>query len=368
MRIKQTLLTVAVAALGLAACSKEDSAGRPGDTQPKSVTITLANVEPEVRAPGSAITPDSKVNLKNYYVFFSDGTNLHKAKQENGTDDAVQFIDNPSGNLTQTFHFLPAEVNEVIVIGNITETDYKDITTRADLDKILNLADEQDAADLTLYGTDNRLTPADTDDHGGNLYTAEVNLLPRIARIEVEKFGCTFQDPATYSQFVLNHMALNNYHTQLKGLSNTVQGTVNHAPVDEGTVWPFLSDLTENHASEWHHDDNLNITLTAQNGQTVTDATKYLAYHFFPNKGTMPELVLSLTGTKSGVTEPLYLKTEGFKENGTASITEFQPGHIYKVDFTFDEATSLSNPQKCVQVTVTVAQWKVHTVTPDFGD
>ena len=364
MKMKQTMLWAAIVSLGLAACSKDDSAGQPGDTAPKSVTITLSNVTPEARGTGSAITDNTPVNLKNYYVFFSDGINLHKAKQANGTDDAVQFISNASGNLTQTFHFLPAEVNEVIVIGNVTEADYSSITTRADLDKVLALDDEQDHEDLTLYGTDNSLTlstSAATDDPNHNLYTAEVNLLPRIARIEVEQFGCTFGDPATYSQFTLNKMALNCYYTQLKGLSNTVQGNLNHASVTDATVWPFLNGLT----SGWHNDD-LNITLTAQNGQTITDKSKYLIYHFFPST-QQPELVLGLTGTKGGVNEPLYLKTEGFLESGSP-VASFQPGHIYKVNFTFDEESDLSNPQKCVKVTVTVAQWEVHPVTPDFGN
>ncbi len=366
MKIKQMSLALAALTMGLASCSKNDSAGNPGDNAPKSVTITLANVTPEVRAGGSAINDGTAVTLGNYYVFFSDGTNLYPAKQENGTDPADQYIDVASGNLSQTFHFLPADVTKVIVIGNVTEGDYSSAATEADLDKLLSLADEQDASSLTLYGFDDALTQSSTDSHGGNLYTAEVNLLPRIARIEVAQFGCTFQSPATYSSFTLNHMAINNYHTQLKGFTNAASGSVNHAPVTEGTVWPFLSDLTTNHAGEWHHDDNLGITLTARDGQTVIDNSKYLVYHFFPSD--QPELILSLTGTKGGASEPLYLKAEGFNDEGGSPISQFQAGHIYKVNFTFDESTDLSNPQKCVSVTVTQAQWQVHTVTPDFGN
>ena len=61
----------------------------------------------------------------------------------------------------------------------------------------------------------------------------------------------------------------------------------------------------------------------------------------------------------------LTLKVVGL--NGAAGDYAFEKGKIYKLDLTFTEGDVKDQDQLCVEVTVTIAEWTVNTVTPVFG-
>lgn len=135
MKVKSFLLTALAASMTFVACDNNDNEMGQLDNTPKSVSINLSNVI-STRGAGQAIKDDSKVSLADLQVFFTNGTTLYKGKTVSGTE-AVHYF-STKGDFDsrddRVFHFLPAEVNKVIVVGNngskITEA-----TTYADLQK-----------------------------------------------------------------------------------------------------------------------------------------------------------------------------------------------------------------------------------------
>ena len=109
------LVLVALVALGAVACEKSDKG--IDDQSPKSVTINLANVQVGSRSMGTPLTKEDQVVLNRFQVFFTDGTTLYLGKKANG-DEADHYFATAQGNLSpETFHFLPVNVNKVIVVG-----------------------------------------------------------------------------------------------------------------------------------------------------------------------------------------------------------------------------------------------------------
>lgn len=83
MKFSNLILAASIVAMTFASCNKEDEAGT-GDNSLKSVTISLANVLPGTRSAipdGEGDLSETEINLINYQVFFSDGTNLYRGKK-----------------------------------------------------------------------------------------------------------------------------------------------------------------------------------------------------------------------------------------------------------------------------------------------
>lgn len=350
MKIKSIVLMALAASMACVACDKEGT-GTGQSGAPKSVNIKLANVVTKTRsAGGSQIAPGSPVTLSSYQIFFSDGTTLYTAKDANNQSDADQYIDSndlQEGVLPTTgnYHFLPAAVNKVIVIGNHTELN---VTTEAELNIALAIADEQDADNLTLYAT-SALTPASPEHEDGNpLYTAELELAPRIARLFVKSFTCTFDTPS-YTEVKIEKMAMNNYY-KANTLASQETSDLENTVLNNSTVWDWFSSLTPG-----FHNDDLSITLTSAAPSATTD----LYYHFFPGSAE-PQLVVRAQGDDT----PLFLATARFK-NASGEPVVWKAGTIYEMDFAF-KVTDFDQPDKCVDITVTPVKWVVETITPEF--
>lgn len=361
MKITNLMLVALAASMTFVACSKDDGAPA-GQGTPKSVTIKLANVvTPSRSAGGEQIVAGKAVTLTKYQVFFSDGTNLYPAKEIDNQTAARQYFDNTTGAVPTegNFHFLPAAVNEVIVIGNHGEIQ---ATTKAQLDLELSIADEQDANNLTLYASSTLTLVNKTEDDNQNhpkdnlLYEANLSLAPTIARLYVK--GFTYKEDRTgnrkYSELKLEKLALNNYYTTNTLVSKTTSGLTNE-PLNNSTVWDWFAGL----ATGFHNDALTKYTLTP----TAPFATSDLYYHIFAGKE--PQLALRLTGDGT----PLYLATSSFKtkdeDGGAPAPVEWKAGTVYEIEFNFSD-TDFDQPDKCIDITVTPVNWVVVAVTPEF--
>lgn len=221
MKITNLMLVALAASMTFVACSKDDGAPA-GQGTPKSVTIKLANVvTPSRSAGGEPIGAGEAVTLTKYQVFFSDGTNLYTAKEVDNQTPAVQYFDNTTEAVPSevNFHFLPAAVNEVIVIGNHGRID---ATTKAELDLALSIENEQDEDNLTLYASSTLTLVNKTEDDNQNhpkdnlLYEANLSLAPTIARLYIKSFTYNAEKGTgnrKYSELKLEKLALNNYYT-----------------------------------------------------------------------------------------------------------------------------------------------------------
>lgn len=348
MKIRNLMLVALAASMTFVACSKDDGVPAEQGT-PKSVTINLANVvTPSRSTDGALITDGQAVTLTKYQVFFSDGTDLYPAKEANNQDAAEQYFVTPAdGALATTgnFHFLPAKVNKVIVIGNHEKIN---ATTEAELNIALAIAQEQNADELTLYA-ESGLTPK-TPVHKDNnpLYEANLTLAPTIARLYIKNFSCTFSGTPEYTSLKLQKLALNNYYTTNTLASETVGGLTNTTLTD-ANVWDWFANLQAG-----FHNDNLDIPLSST---SATAPSGGLYYHIFP--GVEPQLVLRAEGDGT----PLYLATKSFK-SGDAPVV-WEAGKIYEMDFAF-KATDFDQPDKCIDITVKPVNWVVVPVSPEF--
>lgn len=356
MKIKKIALLALAASTLFVACNNDENGNPVSPEQaPKSVTIKLANVVTKTRNAGGDIIPaGTAVALSSYQIFFSDGTSLYQAKTADNQTPADQYIDVNDlveGTLPDelSFHFLPAAVNKVIVIGNREELS---VMTEAELDLALNLADEQNVEDLTLYAT-SQLT-SKTPEHADQnpLYKANLTLAPTIARLYIKSFTCTFSGTPGYSSVSLKKMALNNYYTTNTLATNNLDGLTKQT-ISESTVWNWFAGLTPGFSN-----DDLSITLTPGDGTNT--ATSDLYYHFFPSAGTVPQLVVRAEGDGT----PLYLATVNITQAGGTPV-EWKAGTIYEMDFAFD-VEDFDQPQKCIDVTVNPVDWVVVPVIPEF--
>lgn len=366
-----------LAGMAFAACSSEDEVAGV-DQSPKSVTISLANVMPATRNADAPIADATDVALADLQVFFTDGTNLYKGKTTEGTE-----ADHYFANLTEfnaatrdaVFHFLPAGVNKVIVVGN-KGAEWTGVTTYAGLVETLEIANEQNDQDLYLYG-ESGLTLDDEDTEGHPLYKAAVTLEPRVSRIEVSAFEyLALNGQRKYSEIVIDQVMLNNYYTKANS-QNSDASTVKKETISAGTVFGILNDatgwLTDKFVST-PADGKLDVvTLNAASTYKKVYATTgnpvplRPAYHFFPDASDIattghPQLIVKLIGTlaEGGTKVPLYLATSTFTPAVTSDVAK-----IYVMNFQFDD-NDLEDPEKCVEVTVGVKSWDVVAVTPEF--
>lgn len=370
MKIKSMMLAALTASMTFVACNNDDSGDFLPDQAPKSVTIKLPNIQPEPsRATGNAIQGSSKVELSNFKVFFVDASgNEVTVPQYNSQDQKVFFqntdgdwatVTTPSNELT--FHFLPSNTSKVVVVGNIGDVAYSTLATRVD-----NVPNDAPAhPSYPLYG-ESALTISGAVDVGGhnNVYQASVTLTPRVSRFEI--YGFEYAGSA-YTSVTLKKIALNNYYTQSEFVSKNPSGSPVYEDVSASTAWDWIEQsaapwadaltLTLN-AGEKKFVDGTAISDPAEDGEGATNIVTYGLAHISDAQQN-PELLLALTGTNGATETPLYLRGKFTNESA------FESGKIYRVLYSFNDS-NLEQPERCVELTVSVSQWTVVPVTPEF--
>lgn len=386
------MLGMAVAAVSLAACNKEDIT--PSVEQGnKSVTLSLANVL-QTKSASNKVAAD-EIQLNSFQVFFSDGTTLYSPKNVDGKGTATTRFTQQEADGLYEFHFLPKAVNQVIVVGNMAELD---VTTHAALlaaVKDLTVGGEQNPANVRLMGIDTSLEAGKTEhvaDNNTGINTgiqhpdpyvhADVNLSPAVARFEITGFEYALKTGAekrNYTTMTVDNLSIRNYYTKAE---------VNFANVpttDAADLLNFGGALTKDNvyvnyfnvlgAGWWL--DKVGTTLDSdayaavvEIPETETEPAKdCYAYNVFP--GALPQFLMQLTGAEGGVESPLYLMTSALKvknaNNEMVALTaeDITAGNVYRMAMKFDDS-NLQNPEKCIEVSITVDEWVVVAVTPEF--
>lgn len=383
MKIRNLMLVALAASMTFVACSKDDgTTGVPEDTQLKSVTVKLPNIsKADTRATGDAIA--AKVSLKNYKVFFLNAAGeVQTVPQYEGKPQQVYFSSDAADSWKVgevTYHFLPAATAKVVVVGNMGDVVYADVDGAGDaaLDVLNDTPgtepDQYIHPDYPLYGTsDLTLKEGEDDAHHANVYTASVTLAPRVARFEIYGFQYTAADGGVgnnaFEKVELDHIALSNYYTKYDFVSMNPSGTVTTAPSEAALVWDWINRVD---GGSWNNELTLELNAGEAkfvNGTTIMDpdedgegATGIVTYGLtnVTSATNNPELLLSFYGVKGSVKTPLYLR-------GKFTTSEpFAAGKIYRVLFPIEDG-SWEEPERCVELTVDVAQWVVVPVTPEF--
>ena len=388
MRLSKLMLGMAVAAVSFAACNKEDIT--PSVEQGnKSVTLSLANVL-QTKSASNKVAAD-EIKLNSFQVFFSDGTTLYSPKTVDGKGTATTRFTQQEEDGLYEFHFLPKAVNQVIVVGNMAQLD---VTTNAALlaaVKDLTVGGEQNPANVRLMGIDTVLEPEeDPTHHAGKdnstanphpdpYVRADVNLAPAVARFEITGFEYALKTGAekrNYTTMTVDNLSIRNYYTKAE---------VNFANVpttDEADLLNFGGALTKDNVYVDYFNkledkpvwwlDKVGTTLDADAYASVVAIPKTetepakdcYAYNVFP--GALPQFLMQLTGAEGGVESPLYLMTSALKVDGVALAAEdITAGNVYRMAMKFDD-NNLQNPEKCIEVSITVDEWVVVAVTPEF--
>lgn len=356
--MKNFFMTLAMVAMVATSCSKDDTPQNDYSAPQKSVQFSLENVI-NTRSLDDMISA-SKVTLNDCQVFFvgADGS-LYIGKNSDATADAEHYFTSAPTE-TLSFHFLPAAVEKVVVVGN-----YGSEINPANLNAIKAIATEaaaqQNDENLLVYGEATLV--ASTDDGHGNTYLAEVSVKPLVSRIEIGGFVCEFSEVPLYDQVDITMTALNNYYSNA-----TIGGTLSNyssTAISSSSAYPFFNDTT---APAYSKDELTNVSLTPSSNAVDFAQQEYIVYHTFA--GDIPQLVVRIAGYKDGIESPLYLATSAFYD-GATKIEEFEAGKVYRMKFNGEnrfafEDTDLNQPEKCVQVTIEAAEWVIVNVTPEF--
>lgn len=351
-------LFVAVLAIAaLAACNKEE-ADLVLDSSKKSVTISVANLSSDTRyetTPSNdagedlVCATDATLN-----VIFTDASKnkVTAVLLNSGVYDATA--------KTYTFHQLPESVKGFFVVGSRAKAlDYASVSAAEAAWK----ADQQGAEwdDVVVYG----LCEDWANDNGATcqvegkeylLYTGSVKVAPYKARIEISAINCddlgdrnrdyidgtTELDLTTvgYEKATVTKMGIKDTLTELTNLGTmTADPAVKALYPATGKVWSWNVDP----AAVADYLVYLDVTVDAEPFYSVVNAERHI----------QAEKYAATEADLEGV-------VDGY-------ITEFLSGHVYKMTVPFSEKDlDDSSSLICVEVSVEIADWVVHTITPEF--
>lgn len=403
MKLSKLMLSAAVAALALVSCNKQGTTPEPSKTL-KSVEINIENLVTKGAAE-SAITEGTAVKLNNLKIYLVDanGTFL-KGKTADGTADAQDYFSTAEDvtaatSGTVSFHYVDRAVTHVIAVGNMGETTFDN---EAALNAyMLNIDAQQLQGDLKLYSKEQLTGPDGT--HGNDswtedgktatqenqVYKADLTLMPRIARFEVDGFRVKFTEdnPETpevetpiYNNITITQLAFTNYQPQTTLYALAPSGDVVNAVADytnETAVYQWFVDHLNGGtaaAPAWSYYVDatpLSFDAPAAGGEVAKDFTVKQAFHFFP--GTqVPTFLVHLTA--DGV--PAFLYTKKINLEGEAmEAADFKAGYVYRMSAASEEGEDgsilvdekvIDPMDRCLDITVSVEKWVVELVTPEF--
>lgn len=352
------LMIAALAISAMVACSKDDSADAVLESSKKSVVINITNTAPATRAiTDTAVGASSLASTKaEDLVFgFCDGAgNLVVAKTIN---DAVLT------NGSYVFHALDQHISQVYVIANGTPK-----FTKANAPRNINeahtawerLQTDAEWKDIIVFGHDEAEHAKNADGSDAwcevgtdqfPLYEATVEVKPCHARMEVKNIECS--DLGTHPNKGFDKITLKNlvFAGMTQDLGNVqLDATANPKKTSYSLAAPKVW--------SWNIKEQVITDLTLN--LTVDEGTDW----DFP-AGTEARTV-NVINYKAPAG---YAKTENVWASGdnAGCLKKFLPGEIYVLDLNFKEENIHTDADMlCVDVNVTIANWVIVPVTPEF--
>ena len=378
------MLTACVAVATLASCEKEDIVPQVQNTRMKSVEVSLKNAVVTRGAAGDKIQANDPITVNNLKIFLTDAAgNLYDdAKTEDGAQAAKYYWTKEelaNGIPEAKFHYVDPNCTKVVAVANCGDIDYADLAS-------INIDDEQNAKELSLYAFDDILEEvgqhSDVNKDGttylSNAYKAQLMLKPRISRLEVDGFRVQFnpQNPK-YETIKVLDLAFQNYYPTTELATGVVSGNlVNHMPdlANQTSVYNWFNDNTKQAAWYWDSFASLSDITKENPAADIKDAEGKkapLAYHFFPADDA-PVIVIRLVADG----QPAYLYSKKFKQSNGTDITSFKEGKIYRMVAAGEDPGSdgaipidekdIDPMDRCLDITVTVQNWTVDLVFPEF--
>ena len=384
MKTFRIMCAAVVAAMSLASCQKEQEQA-PENKTLKSVEVKINNVAPVTRAIGGLgeSLEGKNIQLNSLQFFFSDGTSLYEAKDAEGNVADVYYdaaeLAALDGSISAKFHFLPAAVKKVIVIGNYSASA---ATTETDLDAELEIAKYQDVTNFPLYaeGTlglaSSNAHDSDSNGHLSNVYTVNLDVYPHVARFEITGIGCTL--PLNSGKIVkVVSIAFADFFDKCD-FRTAVGNTLRSVQLNQQDIYTYFQEQMS--TAKWNNDffNGLNGQVGAGNSHPVIELTAAntfvetdIAYNFFCKGAPSPCLLLNVIEYENQAAfdanngTPGYLYTNVYRLNSTEPVTTFEPGKIYRMAIRFNE-DDLQHQERCLDISLNIAEWIVINVTPEF--
>ena len=403
------IFIVAMALAAFVSCSKddEDVALTSGK---KAIAIEILNAKNATRASldaGNTVAGEEKpcASFDELQVLFANNTGVIVENYKLNAGEEVTVADQEGKSYM--FHGVDQSVTQVAVArwsssDNITITNGTTnisalLALATDLEKNANRA----IADIALYGVDDSLTET-TETHTGSpvtgnthatgetttykVYTAEIEVAPRFARVEISSISCTdlgdenkdgVADLVTgYDEMVLGDFSFTkDGHTYtlnaIKG--NKWSGThkyVTGTDTDGNKIWavtPADKVVRESKPATgvWSWNVKEDSSWAEMNLALTVDAADY--------KVQVKDRNLNIANLEydGDATDPTAY---GFKATTVDTATKYylntyKKNHIYQLSIPFSE-TNLDevNEDMCVKVKVTIVDWVVVPVKPVFGN
>lgn len=398
------LFIAAMALATIVSCSKDD-ADTVLTSSKKAVSITIANgvsgtralvEETETVAGGGAgkilAQENNQVaaNIDELVVLFANrnGDVVHAyefkdaaIKEDVDTAPDVTADSPVNGVYSYTFHNIHESVEQVAVVRYAAITnvdDYKNtnLKTYADAAAVEDL--NADLSELELYGS-SALTDSGTcktinvvvDGHETayeyKLYTAKVDVVPALARVEITGISCTNLGTQTLANVT--------DATKTGGYDELALTRIYFGDEDKEGSKPYFYNFTSSDVLKGVYAGERNKTprtLVPYTPAKVNDSDSAIAWNISPNANfpsTDHPMVLSMEAKAYDYTVTNKTKTltiVGVKET---SVNAFERGKIYRMNIPFTENNlDKTNEAICVDVTVEIANWVVINVTPNFAN
>ena len=386
MIMKKSLLsvfTMVAMAAAFSACSNDDKEVTDENGDVKSVFMKM-ELPAVTRAaePSAAGTTATATDL---HLYFHDGTNIMKCVTITSTSTPSIAQITSGAQITD----VPAAATHITIYGNkpssvslpsagtlvsLKSTEIE-ILTQGSIAGVLLKSDD---VMLSTYSTG---TPAPAWAGGiqdGDKY-AEVDIIPAVARIEVE--GLQVKMPTKVAAFTLKGIYLNNFYERfrLDGDVSTFSLTNYGANSNNYVQGQGLYTVSNNGKLY----DEPSTAASGSPLEVTAGGTNRWAYQVVPNAATVAndqlQIIFKLDGLSTipgaGITFPVgaqFLTVRGFLDKTTNAPVKIEAGKIYTIekgDFTFDESNLTTVPVVTavgVWLKVTVKPWTVVAVKPNL--
>ena len=384
-----------LASVGLLACNDNEKYDELGN-DPVAVSVSLQGLSTSrASGPTDILTKDTK-DIQSVCINITDASNtvIVSRQVDKSTDLNSDWVKLTTSDQGLKFINVPKSVSKVYVYGN-PGTDVVDNVITTSLDK-------QQGSGVMYYGVDEDLTPINDepinpDPTSGKTYTANVNLVPIVARLQIKSI--TFKNAGSFefgreisgveqtatvswTGFTadLKGIYLNDFYYKYSKPGTLEELYRNTTFVDHIKEGKWLFDMSSTldasaYASYITYSDGV-----YQNLPLKTEGKCY-AFNFFPGTA-LPNIHLDLanvvvtgmTSTNTDVFNPNIVNRFGnivkfYKGiNTEMTAADFKPGTIYNMDIEVVPMldNDLSNVQYNVLVHVTVEPWAEETIIPDF--
>lgn len=349
-------LFAALALTALVACSK-DPVDEVLTSSEKSVFISIANMASDTRAttPGGKTTPVSdatkaSTSIEDIHILFADAAGKILVVESDLTQDELQFNN------------IPAQVTQVAAVGNIANapainenlSQYKTAWQTEDVDA--------EYKDIVVYSDGVTLQPtAETVTVDGTQYpkyTATVEIVPYLARIEVGQIQCT-----DFGEVNSGYDAIGVVSMSLAG-GNIIDSNP-AAPSPNAAYTHTLGSFSDD--DTLMAGDNEDWVMKPTSAVLTAGTGKVWSWNIAPQATSNLTTSLYVSGNGYTTSVPVRELVINKYKTGGVAFDEFKGGSVYQFDINFSHSNMQGVSDYLVaDVTVIIQDWKIVDTDVDF--